>query len=77
MGGVAQVTRTFVLGLPKGHKSKNFVIRKKPCLYLFMLVIPGKVDLVKLPATLLDQHGSLLYHLQEQAGYFNHVLWGE
>ena len=76
MGGVAQVTWTFVLGLPKDISPK-ILLHVKPCLYLLMLVIPGKVDLVKLPATLLDQHGSLLYHLQEQAGYFNHVLWGE
>lgn len=41
------------------------------------MVIPDKVDLVILPISLLDQHGSLLYHLQEQAGYLDIVLWGE
>ena len=41
------------------------------------MVIPDKVDLVILPISLLDQHGSLLYNLQEQAGYLDIVLWGE
>ena len=40
------------------------------------LVIPIKVDLVTLPVSLLDQHGSLLYRLQEQARYFDLVLCG-
>ena len=50
------------------------------CIILHLLskmVIPDKVDLVMLPVSLLDQHGSLLYHLQEQAGCFDLVLWGE
>ena len=36
MGGVAQVTRTFVLGLPKGHKSKNFVTRKTLPIFVYV-----------------------------------------